>query len=127
MDYLLVGHSMRLEVDGEVFSLVFADSADHPGRYVMLQKTLAPDEQDIDLGIDGLHLEIDDQSRSGYRAISSIEVREARARIFLTGQGQESLGWESIVIAFAEKDMGAAFGALAGVVGDEFPIRLLMA
>lgn len=124
MDYLLVAHSMRLEADGDVFSLVFADGAQQPGRYVLLQKSLAPGAQDAGLELDGLQLEIDDQSHAAYRAIACMDVREDRARLVLTGHGQSCLGVDSVVIAFAGTDLRAPFGALAGVVDGEFPIRV---
>lgn len=125
MDYLLICQCMHLESNGEVFSLAFSDSADQPRRHVLLQKTLVPDEQDVALGLDGLQLEIDEQFRSAYRAISGIEVHEERARLFLTRHGQESLGYNSVVIALAGTDLRVAFGVLACVADDEFTVQLL--
>jgi len=125
MDYLLIGQSMRLAHDAGTFSLAFADDADTPRRYVLLQKSLAPDAQDIELGLDGLHLEIDDPSRSAYRAVARIDVREDRARLFLTAQGQAALGFASVTIAFAGADLRAVFGPLACFADGEFPIRIV--
>ena len=114
MDYLLIGHSMRLAHEAGMFSLAFADDADTPRHYVLLQKS----------GLDGLHLEVDDQSRSAYRAIARIDLREDRARLFLTAHGREVLGVDSIVIAFAGTDLRGPFGVLAGLVDGEFPIKV---
>lgn len=125
MDYLLIGHSMRLEHDACMFSLAFADNADTPRHYVLLQKSLAPDAQDVRLGLDGLHLEVDDRSRSAYRAIARIELREDRARLFLTTQGQAALGFASVTIAFTGADLRAVFGPLACIANGEFPIQIV--
>jgi hypothetical protein len=115
MDYLLIARSMRLAHNGKVFSLTFADSAEHPRRHVAIRKQMA---------LGGMQLDIGDQAGASYRAISSIDVREERARLFLTAHGQEVLGLASIVIAFAGADLRAAFGVLAVVVDDEFPIKV---
>ena len=125
MDYLLIGQSMRLEHDASTFSLAFADCADTPRHYVLLQKSLTPGAQDIELGLDGLHLEVDDQARSAYRAIARIDLREDRARLFLTSQGQAALGFASVTIAFTGADLRAVFGPLACIADDEFPIQVL--
>jgi len=124
MDYLLIGQSMRLEHDASTFSLAFADDADAPRHYVLLQKSLMPDAQDIQLGLDGLHLEVDDQSRSAYRAIARIDLREDRARLFLTARGQAALGFASVTIAFTGADLRAVFGQLACIAEGEFPIKV---
>jgi hypothetical protein len=120
MDYLLVARSMRLAHDGKVFSLAFTDSAGHPRRQVVLRKQMTA-------ASDGMQLDLGDQSRSSFRAIASIEVREERARLFLTAHGQAVLGCESVIVAFAGADLRGAFGALAGVVDDEFPITVSVA
>jgi hypothetical protein len=125
MDYLLIGQSMRLAHDADMFSLAFADKADTPRHYVLFRKSLAADAQDIRMGLDGLHLEIDDQSRSAYRAIARIDLREDRARLFLTARGQASLGFASVTIAFAGADLRAVFGPLACIANDEFPIQIV--
>jgi len=125
MDYLLIGQTMRLEHDASTFSLAFADDADTPRHYVLLQKTLAPDAQDIQLGLDGLHLEVDDSSRSAYRAIARIDLREDRARLFLTAQGKGALGFASVTIAFSGADLRAVFGPLDCIADGEFPIQIL--
>lgn len=117
MDYLLVARSMRLAHDGKVFSLAFTDGAQHPQRHVVLRKRM-------EMASGGMQLDIGEQSRTSDRAIAAIEVREERARLFLTAHGQAVLGCESVVIAFAGADLRAAFGALAGIVDDEFPIRV---
>jgi len=115
MDYLLIGQSMRLEHDASMFSLAFADSADTPRHYVLLQKS----------GPDSLHLEVDGQSRSAYRAIARIDLREDRARLFLTARGKAALGFASVTIAFTGADLRAVFGPLACIADDEFPIQVL--
>lgn len=123
MDYLLTVRHLRIEDDGEVFILAMTDKEYDPQHYILLQKSLVPDQQDIDAGLDGIHIEIGDQSRSAYRAIARIELRPGQAQLVLTGDGKKTIGYEGIVLtAFAGVDLQAAFMALASVANQEFPI-----
>ena len=56
--------------DGEVDLVGFADSAQDPEFYLILQRALGFDEHDISQGIDTYHVEWCDQEHSGYGGIS---------------------------------------------------------
>ena len=71
-----------------------------------------------------MHLEVDGPSRSAYRAIARIDLREDRARLFLTARGQAALGFASVTIAFAGADLRGVFGPLACIADGEFPIKV---
>ena len=54
----------------------FGVDAENPQKYLILQRTLFPDEQDIYLGLDGYYLEINDQSNSGYSVCDKVILKD---------------------------------------------------
>jgi hypothetical protein len=56
--------------DGEFDLVGFADNAQDPESYLILQRALEFDEQDISLGMNTYHVEWCDQEYSGYGGIS---------------------------------------------------------
>jgi hypothetical protein len=69
------GRVVTLEVNEEenFAQVAFAEGNDGSGRYVIMQRTLQPDEQDIELGLRGCYLEVSCQSFSGYDLCEAIE------------------------------------------------------
>jgi hypothetical protein len=59
-------------------TLGFADDELNPSQYVLLQKTLEPDQQDKELGHDGLYVEISSQAHSAYAALAQARLEEGR-------------------------------------------------
>ena len=52
---------------GENYNMIgFSDNGDDPNQYVIIQKAIAFDPQDIELGMDSYYFEYIDQSNSGY-------------------------------------------------------------
>lgn len=78
-------------MDGaEVIS--FCDDRDDPEKYLALQRAVGADAQDKALGMDAIHVELSDQSRSGYGLIESIS-RIGHKLIFCpTKDGEVVLG-----------------------------------
>lgn len=98
MNFELTAKSVSLhEEDG---TLVFAFSDDEPGgtRYVMLQHALCPEEQDIQLGLDGLYIERDDQKNGCYHGVHAIKRIDDHIEIDLTEHGMQKLGVDKIII-----------------------------
>ncbi len=51
----------------------FSDDAAAPANWLILQRTLNPDEQDVQLGQDQVHLELNSQRRSCYGGVERVE------------------------------------------------------
>ncbi len=68
--------------------------------YVLLNRDLEPTEQDISLGLDGIHLEVTDQSLSCYDGISQITVYPEKIDIDLTPKGATATRQEKIEIRY---------------------------
>lgn len=63
------------QIEDGVALLGFADDEFHTTQYLLLQRTLEPDQQDRALGMDRVYIEWSEQSRSAYG-----HVEEARLR-----------------------------------------------
>lgn|GEM_PF-6588475 len=64
----------------------------------MLQRGLEQDEQDLVLEMDKIHIEIEDQSRSGYGGVAALRSSEDVLRIELTSHGKKFLKIDGDVI-----------------------------
>lgn len=62
--------------DGYCTTVSFANDPDNPTDYLILQATNYPSKQDIDLGQDGIHMQINDQQNGGYNYINSIIIAD---------------------------------------------------
>ena len=54
----------------------FADDKNEPKEYVIVERALEFDEQDIKLGMDSYYFEYSDQSNSGYGLCSKVVIRQ---------------------------------------------------
>jgi hypothetical protein len=78
----------------------FADDEFNTNEYVLLQRTLQPDEQDRSLRLDGVHLQVDSPDQSGYDSIKNIRVTPSGIRIELTPEAQSVFNCSDVHIAF---------------------------
>lgn len=84
-----------------VAELGFADDEFNTTQYLLLQRTLEPDQQDRASGFDRVHIELSDQSHSAYGDIDEVRLRMQGAafRFDQTTAATVSNG-ETIEIAF---------------------------
>jgi hypothetical protein len=65
---------VSIEEDADRWLVGFADAEFNARRYLRLQRLKAPESDDISLGLDGYHVEVDDPSRSCHGGISAFEL-----------------------------------------------------
>ena len=70
----------------------FSDDAIQPTRYLLLQRSLEPDDQDRSLGHDTYHVEWCGEERSLYGGIEEFVLSSARATIRFTPEAAIALG-----------------------------------
>lgn len=87
------------EADGVVM-IGFADDEFNTNEYVLLQRTLEPDEQDRKLGLDGVHLQVDSPNQSGYDCIRDIQVTRSTIRIEINPEAQSAFNCDEVQIMF---------------------------
>ncbi|NVD97302.1 Imm10 family immunity protein [Massilia sp. BJB1822] len=125
MDYKIAAKTISIEEDEYSLTIGFLDDGKEPHKYVLLQKTLEPDEQDEELGMNVAHIEIEDQARSGYGGIASIAVDDGGLCIRLNEKGKKFLDVAGLLlIAFESPAQKAELqAALQRMAEDDFPLQ----
>jgi hypothetical protein len=72
--------------------LGFADDRNTPANYVMLNMTNQPDEQDLSLGLDGVHIAAGALHVDGYNLIQDIRETNAGVVVSLTSDAAQKAG-----------------------------------
>ncbi|MCA9288429.1 MAG: hypothetical protein KDA05_07585 [Phycisphaerales bacterium] len=114
------------KVEAGVASIALADAADGPSSYLLLQRTLEPDERDRTLGLVGVYVELDSQQRSGYGGVESIELDGAVLCVRLGVGTAERAGASAIRVALVcdEGELDVVRWHLQLIAGDN--VALLM-
>lgn len=87
--------------DGECHLVGFADHAFDATTYLLLQRALAFDEQDVALGMDTYHVEWCGQETSGYGGISQFMLQSGHAQVAFAPNSAAALaGMELLTISF---------------------------
>lgn len=77
--------------DGYVTMIGFADDEFEPSKFVILQKANVYDEQDKKMGMDKIHVQIEDESRSKYGGINAVQVSGDLISISLSDEAKSAL------------------------------------
>ena len=98
MSRLDAGSVVVAEENG-VLTIAFADSADSPVRWLVLQRTLKPTSQDGQLGHDQVHVSTDVNSAGMYGGITKASVSRQEIRLTLAGEARMRFaGEEELVV-----------------------------
>jgi len=65
-------------LEDDVWLVAFADAADEPEHFLLLQRSTECDEQDAALGQDTYHLEISSPALSGYGGVAQVRIEQDR-------------------------------------------------
>ncbi|MGH8700340.1 MAG: Imm10 family immunity protein [Burkholderiales bacterium] len=93
---------VSVEEDSSAWSVGFADSEFGARRYLRLHRAKSPRAEDLELGLDGYHVEMDDPSQSCHGGIACFELFHDRAVVAFDADATAVLGGRNaIVVAFA--------------------------
>ena len=77
MEINFIANDIVYEVtEDNSFLIGFADDKNEPNEYVIVERALEFDEQDIKLGMDSYYFEYSDQSNSGYDLCSKVILHQ---------------------------------------------------
>ena len=93
--------AVSIEEDAELWRVAFADAEFNPRRYLLLQREKSPDPQDVELGLDGYQVELNDQANACYGGIESFELFEDRAVITFEDDAIPGIDADGVVVRFA--------------------------
>ena len=95
MNYKFSANHIVVEEDEFMKMISFADDEFSPSKFVILQKATANNESEQAMGMDKIHIQIEDESRSNYGGISAVRLsrgnlvlsldREARLALQIEG------------------------------------------
>ncbi|MEK5447029.1 Imm10 family immunity protein [Paenibacillus sp. FSL R7-0331] len=84
--------------ENDVLMIGFADDQYDPQEYILLQLTMHPDEQDLALGFDKIHMTYNDESQSQYGGIEKVLLKPGSIEIYLDEEAIEALDCEAAVV-----------------------------
>ncbi|MDQ0469770.1 Imm10 family immunity protein [Labrys wisconsinensis] len=88
---------IHIEDDGEGLTVGFADHSHDPDNYVTLDLAHEPDEQDLRLGMDGLHIDTSISHINGYNIVEKVELCDDRLMIMLKMRFAEKVRVDPII------------------------------
>jgi hypothetical protein len=92
--------SVSVEEDEDLWRVAFADSRFNARRYLVLQRGKSPDAQDVELGLDGYSVEVDDPANACYGGVELFELFHDRAVVTFEEDAMPGLDESELVVAF---------------------------
>lgn len=91
MNYCFDATHIFAHDDGCMVMIGFADDEFEPSRFVILQKAHKYDDQDKKMGMDKIHIQVEDESRSKYGGINAVTISEVLIRVSLSDDTKSAL------------------------------------
>lgn len=88
-------------LEDDVWLVAFADAADEPEHYLLLQRSTECDEQDAALGQDTYHLEISSPALSGYGGVAQVRIEQDRIIFSMASSFTWCMGLDQLVLLLA--------------------------
>lgn len=88
-------------LEDDVWLVAFADAADEPEHYLVLQRSTECDEQDAALGQDTYHLEISSPALSGYGGVAQVRIEQDRIIFSMASSVTWCMGLDQMVLLLA--------------------------
>lgn len=84
--------------------IVFVDDPENPKHFFMVQRSRQFDEQDEKLGLDSIHLQVDDQSRSCYGGLRMVAFNSDSVDIYVSDEAASKLKTSEKIRIFLKAD-----------------------
>ena len=109
---------VSVDEDADRWLVGFADAQFGDRRHLILQRDKSPDPEDIELGLEGYHVELDDESRTCYGGIEAFELYRDHARVTFEDDAAHVLGDDKVLVvrfALRERQLAQLRGSLARI------------
>jgi hypothetical protein len=90
--------SVSVEADADSWRVGFADAQFNSRRHLIVQRLRSPQAEDLELGLDGYHVELDDQSQSCYGGIQAFEIFADHLVVEFEDDSLCALGGDKVVV-----------------------------
>lgn len=108
----IVARHIAVHSDDVMDLIGFCERADGDGKYLILQRSHQFDEQDTALGMDKVHVQISDESRSCYGGISEITLLSDRIVFSFDERSSTILGVNGRLNVKVDESLLASTGAV---------------
>jgi len=89
------------DIEENDYMIGFFNNGDEPDKYVILQRAITFDEQDIELGMNTYYFEYSDQSNSGYGICENAKIEKNKVLFDLKENALDDI--EKIEITFEQE------------------------
>ena len=104
MNYCFDAKHIFAQDDGYMVMVGFADDEFEPNKFVILQKAHKYDDQDKQMGMDKIHIQVEDESRSKYGGINAVSVSEGMIKLLLSDDTKSALSLDGDIEAAVPVD-----------------------
>ena len=104
MNYKFSANHIVVEEDELMKMISFADDEFAPSKFVILQKATANNESEQAMGMDKIHIQIEDESRSNYGGISAVRLIGGNLVLSLDREARLALQIEGDVEIFVDQN-----------------------
>jgi hypothetical protein len=120
MTVKFIADKIAYEINSEedYYMAGFSDNGDDPEQYVILQRAITFDKQDIKLGMNTYYFEYSDQSNSGYGICKNVAIEKDRVLFFLKEKVLNDI--ESIEITFKQDSVIANWNEFKDIFDNIF-------
>lgn len=103
MELKFIANKVTSEINNEdeYYLIGFSDNGDEPNQYVILEKAMTFDEQDVELEMNTYYFEYSDQSNSGYGICKNVLLENNRVYFELKEKALDDI--KSIEIIFEQE------------------------
>ena len=91
----------EINTEENYYMIGFSDNGDEPEQYVILQRAITFDIQDVELGMNTYYLEYSDQSNSGYGVCENVKIEKGKVIFGLKSKVFDDI--ETIEIKFEQE------------------------
>jgi hypothetical protein len=108
--------AVSVEEDEHVWRVGFADAEFNARRYLLLERSKAPDAMDAELGLDGYSVELDDPANACYGGVELFELFADRAVVTFEDGAMPGVEGELVVrFALRGRQLAQLRGCLARI------------
>ncbi|WP_198781890.1 Imm10 family immunity protein [Shewanella putrefaciens] len=104
MNYCFDATHIFTQDDGYMVMIGFADDELEPTKFVILQKAHEYDDQDKKMGMDKIHIQVADESRSKYGGINAVTIVEGVIRVSLSEDTKFALSIDGDIEAAVSRE-----------------------
>ncbi len=105
MSYLFTAQFAFSEDDGETMTAGLADRQFAPSRYITFQRARNPTQQDVQLGMDGVYIEVNDQIHSSYGVVERVQLSAAKLDVILDENAAKTMKLPPYFSIVLEQDL----------------------